>query len=100
MDVNTFATNLRRIREIGQGFCADFKADQVAFNGSGHLPWSARLVHETGVVTGANIPFEKDFVRMKERLREDLHEQSCELCGGVANIWWLLHYTDYILMLY
>lgn len=57
-------------------------------------------MHETGVVTGANIPFEKDFVRMKERLREDLHEQSCELCGGVANIWWLLHYTDYILMLY
>ena len=32
----------------------------MAFNGSGHLPWSARLVHETGVVTGANIPFEKD----------------------------------------
>lgn len=40
----------------------------------------------TGVVTGANIPFEKDFVRMKERSREDLHEQSCELCGDVASI--------------
>lgn len=94
---------MRRIREIGQGFCADFKADQVAFDGSGPLPRRARLVHEkarTGVVTGANIPLEKDFVRMKERLREDLREPSCELCRDVANIWWLLHYTDYILMLY
>lgn len=80
---------MRRIREIGQGFCADFKVDPVAFDGSGPLPWRARLVHEkarTGVVTGANIPFEKDFVRMKERSREDLHEQSCELCGDVASI--------------
>ncbi len=57
------------------------------------------MVHEkarTGVVTGANIPLEKDFVRMKERSREDLHEQSCD----VASIWWFLRYTDYILMLY
>ena len=68
----------------------------MAFNGSGHLPWSARLVHETGVVT-VRIYRSK---RMKERLREDLREQSCELCSDVANIWWLLHYTDYILMLY
>lgn len=47
------------------------------------------MVHEkarTGVVTGANIPLEKDFVRMKERLHEDLREQSCELCGDVASI--------------
>lgn len=61
----------------------------MAFNGSGHLPRRARLVHEkarTGVVTGANIPFEKDFVRMKERPRADLREQSCELCGDVASI--------------
>lgn len=61
----------------------------MAFNGSGHLPWSARLVHKkarTGVVTGANIPFEKDFVRMKERPRADLRKQSCELCGDVASI--------------
>ena len=72
----------------------------MAFNGSGHLPRRARLVQETGVVTGANIPFEKDFVRMKERPRADLHEQSCELCSDVANIWWLLRYTDYILILY
>lgn len=94
---------MRRIREIGQGFCADFKADQVAFDGSGHLPRRARLVQEkarTGVVTGANISFEKDFVRMKERSRADLRKPSCELCRDVANIWWLLHYTDYILMLY
>ena len=90
---------MRRIREIGQGFCADFKVDPVAFDGSGPLPRSARLVHEkarTGVVTGANISFEKDFVRMKERSREDLHEQSCD----DASIWWFLHYTDYILILY
>lgn len=54
------------------------------------------MVHETGVVT-VRIYRSK---RMKERLREDLREQSCELCSDVANIWWLLHYTDYILMLY
>lgn len=77
---------MRRIREIGQGFCADFKVDPVAFDGSGPLPRRARLVHETGVVTGANIPFEKDFVRMKERPRADLREQSCELCSDVASI--------------
>ena len=61
----------------------------MAFDGSGPLPRRARLVHEkarTGVVTGANIPLEKDFVRMKERLHEDLREQSCELCGDVASI--------------
>lgn len=91
------------MNKIAQGICADFKVDPVAFDGSGHLPRRARLVQEkarTGVVTGANIPLEKDFVRMKERPRADLREQSCELCGDVANIWWLLHYTDYILMLY
>ena len=94
---------MRRIREIGQGFCADFKVDLVAFDGSGPLPRRVRLVQEkarTGVVTGENIPLEKDCVRMKERPREDLHEQSCELCSDVANIWWLLRYTDYILILY
>lgn len=77
------------MNKIAQGICADFKADQVAFDGSGHLPWSARLVHEkarTGVVTGANISFEKDFVRMKERSRADLREQSCRLCRDVASI--------------
>ena len=69
----------------------------MAFDGSGPLPRRARLVQEkarTGVVTGANIPLEKDFVRMKERSREDLHEQSCELCSDVASIWWFLRYTD------
>ena len=82
----TFAAFLCIKKKIAQGICADFKGDPVAFDGSGHLPWSARLVHETGVVTGANIPFEKDFVRMKERPRADLHEQSCELCSDVASI--------------
>lgn len=51
------------MNKIAQGICADFKGDPVAFNGSGHLPRRARLVQEkarTGVVTGANIPFEKD----------------------------------------
>ena len=91
------------MKKIAQGICADFKGDPVAFDGSGHLPRRARLAQEkarTGVVTGANIPFEKDFVRMKERPREDLHEQSCELCSDVASIWWFLRYTDYILILY
>ena len=61
----------------------------MAFDGSGPLPRSARLVHEkarTVVVTGANISFEKDFVRMKERPRADLREQSCGLCRSVASI--------------
>lgn len=94
---------MRRIREIGQGFCADFKVDPVAFDGSGPLPRRARLVQEkakTGVVTGANIPLEKDFVRMKERPREDLRKPSCGLCRSVACNWRYLSYTDYILILY